>query len=153
MHLALHEELLGWESCGNHHLRRIIQKGSTLLHFQVIVYHRPQVIGPRLFLSWGSYDYLYFTVGWRWCHLLLLIWYPACANLSKRSLMFPSIMVSVESWCVCFPDKWQGENSLREAYRNQTNMSYNIVRPGGLTNKPGGKNEIIIEQGRRMFMW
>ena len=26
-------------------------------------------------------------------------------------------------------------------------MSYNIVRPGGLTNKPGGKNEIIVEQG------
>ena len=31
-------------------------------------------------------------------------------------------------------------------------MSYNIVRPGGLTNKPGGKNEIIVEQGEGLIV-
>ncbi|KAI5082132.1 hypothetical protein GOP47_0001875 [Adiantum capillus-veneris] len=43
--------------------------------------------------------------------------------------------------------KLKSEKCLRESYKQQPNMSYNIVRPGGLTNKTGGKKQILFEQG------
>lgn len=46
--------------------------------------------------------------------------------------------------------KIQGENCLREAYMKQDDISYNIVRPGGLTNKEGGKQQIVVDQGDKI---
>ncbi|KAH7424958.1 hypothetical protein KP509_11G033900 [Ceratopteris richardii] len=43
--------------------------------------------------------------------------------------------------------KLKGENALKEAYKQQTGLSYYIVRPGGLTNKKGGSKQIVLDQG------
>ncbi|MCO5575085.1 hypothetical protein L7F22_028882 [Adiantum nelumboides] len=43
--------------------------------------------------------------------------------------------------------KLKGEDCLRQAYKQQSNLSYNIVRPGGLTNKKGGTKQILVDQG------
>lgn len=61
-------------------------------------------------------------------------WFPI-------ALLLNTAFGSVLQW------KLKGEHCVREAYRNLTDISYNIVRPGGLNNKEGGKYEIIVEQG------
>lgn len=61
-------------------------------------------------------------------------WYPV-------ALFLNTAFGNVLQW------KLKGESSLREAYKQQENLSYNIVRPGGLTNKKGGTKEILVDQG------
>ncbi|KAI5059402.1 hypothetical protein GOP47_0025721 [Adiantum capillus-veneris] len=61
-------------------------------------------------------------------------WYPV-------ALLLNTAFGNVLQW------KLKGENCLREVYRQQSNLSYNIVRPGGLTNKKGGAKVILVDQG------
>eukprot|EP00252_Welwitschia_mirabilis_P013161 TRINITY_DN29063_c0_g1_i1.p1 TRINITY_DN29063_c0_g1~~TRINITY_DN29063_c0_g1_i1.p1 ORF type:complete len:247 (+),score=50.72 TRINITY_DN29063_c0_g1_i1:180-920(+) len=44
-------------------------------------------------------------------------------------------------------NKAKGENALREVCKNYENMTYYIVRPGGLTNEDGGQHCLVIDQG------
>ncbi|XP_057816930.2 uncharacterized protein LOC131030220 isoform X2 [Cryptomeria japonica] len=57
------------------------------------------------------------------------------------SILLNAFMGRVLVW------KLKGEKALRGAYKKSKNIDYYIVRPGGLTNKEGGKHGLIVDQG------
>eukprot|EP00850_Spirogloea_muscicola_P000009 SM000001S04411 [mRNA] locus=s1:38855:40835:+ [translate_table: standard] len=46
--------------------------------------------------------------------------------------------------------KFEGEKALKQSYKKRSGLSYYIVRPGGLNNKDGGQEGIMISQGDRI---
>eukprot|EP01018_Ginkgo_biloba_P039813 Gb_41706 [translate_table: standard] len=61
-------------------------------------------------------------------------WFPV-------SIFLNTFMGRLLTW------KLKGEDALRQAYNKHEHINYYIVRPGGLTNKQGGKRGIIADQG------
>nr|ADE75995.1 unknown [Picea sitchensis] len=49
--------------------------------------------------------------------------------------------------------KLKGEEALKEAYKKHEHISYYIIRPGGLTNREGGKHGIVVDQGDKGDGW